>query len=142
MRASVLVIMSVPSCVAVGRNALSPARPTPTFAVPTRHGERPRPLVEGEISGVRDGTLVTVHIRTPEGREARTVTRRSSGPWIAVVTEASGRDYIVTAEAGGYVSQPTSYTIHISGETAYVVRDGEVTEEEAVNLDFHFVPRD
>ena len=57
------------------------------------------------------------------------------------MTEASGRDYIVTAEADGYMSQPTSYTIHISGETAYVVRDGEVTEEEAVNLDFHFAPR-
>jgi len=58
------------------------------------------------------------------------------------VTEASGLDYIVTAEAEGYISQPISYTIHISGDTAYVVRDGQVTDEEAVHLDFLFVPKD
>jgi hypothetical protein len=58
------------------------------------------------------------------------------------VTEASGLDYIVTAEAEGYISQPISYTIHISGDTAYVVREGQVTNEEAVHLDFHFIPKD
>jgi len=58
------------------------------------------------------------------------------------VTEAGGLDYIVTTEVEGYISQPISYTIHISGETAYVVRNGRVTNEEAVHLDFHFVPKD
>jgi len=46
------------------------------------------------------------------------------------------------AEAEGYMSQPIGYTIHISGDTAYVVRNGQVTDEEAIHLDFHFVPKD
>jgi len=58
------------------------------------------------------------------------------------VHKAGGFDYIVTAEAEGYISQPISYTIHINGDTAYVVRDGQVTDEEAVHLDFHFVLKD
>ena len=63
-------------------------------------------------------------------------------PWQAIVHKAGGFDYIVTAEAGGYISQPISYTIHTNGDIAYVVRDGQVTDEEAVHLDFHFVPKD
>ena len=60
----------------------------------------------------------------------------------AIVHKAGGFDYIVTAEAEGYISQPISYTIHISDDTVYVVRDGQVTDEEAIHLDFHFVPKD
>ncbi|MCL6543513.1 MAG: hypothetical protein K6T87_23485 [Roseiflexus sp.] len=51
-------------------------------------------------------------------------------------------NYVVTAEAEGYVSKPISYTIHISGDTAYLVRNGQVTNEEAIHLDFHFMPKD
>ena len=115
--------------------------PTPTPEIPKKQPEPSRPRVGGGISGLPDGTIVTIHIRTLKGREAYTVGGPSPGPWEAVVTEASGLDYVVTAEAKGYVSQPISYTIHISGDTAYVVRDGQVTNEEAIHLDFHFVPK-
>jgi len=117
-------------------------RPIVTPEIPQKQPEPSRPLVKGEILGLPDGTIVTIHIRTPKGREAYTVGGPSPGPWEAVVTEASGLDYIVTAEAEGYISEPVSYTIHISGDTAYVVRDGQVTDEEAIHLDFHFVPKD
>ena len=126
----------------IGCTTLSSSQPTITSVIPTKQPEPSRPLVEGEISGVPDGTLVTMHVRTPEDREAHTVKGPFPGSWEAVVTEASGLDYIVTAEAEGYVSQPISYTIHISGDTAYVVCDGKVTDEEAVHLDFDFEPRD
>lgn len=116
--------------------------PTVTSEIPRKQPEPSRPLVRGEISGLPDGTLVVIHIRTLQGREAYTIGGPSPGPWEAVVTEASGLDYIVTAEAEGYISQPISYTIHISGDTAYVVREGQVTNEEAVHLDFHFIPKD
>lgn len=116
--------------------------PTVTPEIPPKQPEPSRPLVRGEILGLPDGTTVTIHIRTPKGREAYTVGGPSPGPWEAVVTEASGLDYIVTAEAEEYISQPISYTIHISGDTAYVVRDSQVTDEEAVHLDFYFVPKD
>lgn len=116
--------------------------PTVTSEIPRKQPEPSRPLIRGEISGLPDSTLVTIHIRTLQGREAYTIGGPSPGPWEAVVTEASGLDYIVAAEVEGYISQPISYTIHISGDTAYVVRNGQVTDEEAVHLDFHFVPKD
>lgn len=116
--------------------------PTVIPEIPPKQPEPSRPLVRGGISGLPDSTTVTIHIRTPKGREAFTVGGKSPGLWEAVVTEASGLEYIVTAEAEGYVSQPISYTIHISGDTAYVVRDGQVTNEEAIHLDFHFIPKD
>jgi hypothetical protein len=58
-----------------------------------------------------------------------------------VVTQASGVDYVVTAEAEGYVSQPISYSIRLSGTTAYVV-EGDQIRDEAVHLDFHLDPVD
>lgn len=133
----VTLFLIVVSCTAV-----PPPEPTATAVIPPKQPEPSRPRVGGEVSGVTDGTLVTIHIRTPEGWEARTGKGPFPGPWEAVVTEASGFDYIVTAEAEGYISQPISYTIHISGDTAYIVRDGQVTDEEALHLNFHFVPKD
>lgn len=129
----VTLLLIVMSCTAVPL-----PEPTATSEIPPKQPEPSRPLVRGGILGLPDGTTVTIHIRTPQGREAYTVEGPSPGPWEAVVTEASGLDYIVTAEAEGYISQPISYTIHVSGDTAYVVRDDQVTDEEAIHLDFHF----
>ncbi len=143
MRAFALVIMILLAWIVIGCTtppSLLPPEPTATPIIPPKQPEPSRPRVGGEISGISDGTLVTVHIRTPEGWEAHTIKGPFPGLWESVVTEASGTDYIVTAETGGYISQPISYTIHISDDTAYVVRDGEVTNEEALHLDFHFVP--
>lgn len=136
--AVILLIWIVAGCTV----APSPLLPTELTATPMSFPKQPepsRPRIEGEISGVQSGTLVTIHVRTPSGWEARTVRGPFPGRWESVVTDASGADYIVTAEAEGYVSQPISYTIRLSGDTAYVVRDGQVTNEEAVRLDFHFV---
>ncbi len=145
MRAYALAMMVLLAWIVIGCATppplLSP-EPTATPIIPPKQPEPSRPRVKGEISGVPDGTLVTIHVRTPEGWETRTVKGSFPGLWESVVTEASGIDYIITAEAEGYISQPTSYTIRISGDTAYVVRDGQVTNEEAVHLDFHFVPKD
>jgi hypothetical protein len=66
---------------------------------------------------------------------------KSGHPWQITVNKAEGLNYVITAEAGGYVSQPVSYTIHISADTAYIVRNGQVTDDEAIHLDFHFVPK-
>ncbi len=114
--------------------------PTTTSEAPPKQPEPSRPLIKGGISGLPDGTAVTIQICTPGGRGAYTVEGPSPGPWEAVVTDASGLDYVVTAETRGYASQPVSYTIRLSGDIAYVMRDGQVTDEEAVHLDFHFVP--
>jgi hypothetical protein len=117
-----------------------PSSPTATPTIVPKQPEPGRPLVEGEISGVLDNTLVTIHVRTPEGWESLWGTRQGNGLWEAVVTDASGLDYEITAEAEGFVSNQSSYTIHLEGMAAYVVEDGQITSKEAVHLDFHFEP--
>lgn len=114
--------------------------PTATPTSPLKQPEPQRPLIGGQISGILNGALVTIRVHTPSGWEARTITRLGSGAWESVVTEASGVDYVVIAEAESYASNPISYTIHLSGTAAYVVREGQVTTQEASNLDFQFVP--
>lgn len=137
---STLVVTAVVGCTAT--STITPTSVTPTV-VPTttlRQPEPQRPLIGGQFSGFVDDTLVIIHVRTLSGWDALWGTRRGNGPWMSVVTEASGVDYVVTAEAEGYVSNPPSYTIHLSGTTAYVVEGGQVTAEEALHLDFHFEP--
>lgn len=111
---------------------------TPT-RIRTKQPEPGRPLVQGQIAGVADDVLVTIHVHTPSRWEAGTFTRLGNGPWQAVMTD-SDADYIVTAEAEGYVSTPVSYTIHLSGMVAYMVEGGQITTNEALHLDFHFEP--
>jgi hypothetical protein len=108
---------------------------------PTADGKQPepqRPLIGGQFSGLAAGTLVTIHVCTPSGHETLWGTRRGSGPWESIVTDVDGVDYVVTAEAEGYLVSPPSYTIHLSGTVAYVVEGGQVTTEEALDLDFDF----
>jgi len=109
---------------------------------PTRRPIPDRPLIAGQILGVPNDEVVTIRVRALAGHEVLWMTQLGSGSWKVVITEAGGVDYIVTAEAKNYVSQPVSYTVHISGDTAYVMRNGQVTGEEAIHLDFHFVPKE
>jgi len=115
--------------------------PTVTASIPPKQPEPARPRIAGQFSGLESDELVTLSIQTPSGQRAVSGTRRGNTSWESVVTAASGVDYIVTAAVEGYVSQPISYAIHLSGDTAYVVREGQVTNEEAVHLDFQFVSK-
>lgn len=143
MSARVLVIMLLLTWIAVGCVVVTPSpspQPTATPTIPPKQPEPSRPRIAGRFLGLPDNVLVTFYVRTPTGRKAVWGTRPDGGLWEAIVAVGEG-DYVVTAEAEGYVSQPVSYTIHISGDTAYVVRDGQVTDEEATHLDFHFIPK-
>ncbi len=116
---------------------------TVSCSVPARRQPIPdRPVIGGQISDVSDDAIVNIRVLTLAGEWVLRGTRMGSGPWRFVGMHAGSADYVVTAEAEGYVSQPISYTIHISGDTAYMVRNGQVTKEEAVHLDFRFVPKD
>jgi len=66
------------------------------------------------------------------------VNREGSGKWETVVTDGSGVDYIVTAEALDFISTPISYSIHLEDIKVYLLENGVITDKEAVNLDFHF----
>jgi len=133
-----LIIVTLSSCNILP--VVTPTTPTPTQGF-RKQPEPQRPLVSGEISEVSESTLVSFHIRTLAGREALTGTMMGNGTWQAVVTDASGLDYIITAEAEGYVSAPISYTIHLEGLSAYLVENEQVTDQEASHLDFHFEPK-
>jgi hypothetical protein len=133
LAAATLLVVTLVSCAVVPT-----ATPTPT--IPPKQPEPGRPRVEGQISGISANTLVTVHIHTSSGQETGYVTQQGNGPWEAIVRDVAGLDYIMTAEAKGYTSKPVSYTIHLSGTTAYLVEDGQITAKEALNLDFHFAP--
>ncbi len=133
----VILSLILGSCAGIPR-----AAPTLTPEVPSKQPEPSLPRIAGQFSGLPADTLVTISVRTPQGWTSVQGTRRGSTSWESVVTDASGVDYIVSAEADGYISQPTSYTIHLSGDTAYMVHDGQETDQEAIHLDFHFVPKD
>lgn len=129
----VLAVALLTSC------TTAPAPPEMLRTPFVKEGEPIRPLIQGEISGVGEDTLVTIYRRTPGGRRVGYSTRRGNGSWKATLTLDSGADYVVTAEAPAYVPQPISYTIYLSEEAAYLVLDGEL-HGRAVGLDFHFVP--
>jgi hypothetical protein len=135
------VIVIVLLTIAITGCGITPTKtPNPTATNLPKQPEPSRPRILGEISGVLGDTLITIHVQTPKGWEARSITRQGDGIWESIVTDASGIDYIVTAEANGYASVPISYTIHLEGMTAYMAEDGQITTKEAVHLDFHFDP--
>lgn len=113
-----------------------------SFAVPTKQPIPARPSIGGAISGLPDNVTVTIRVRTLGGQEVLRGKQLGTGSWKVAITKAGGVDYAVTAEAEKYISQPASYVIHISDDTAYLVRDGQVSNEEAIHLDFHFVEKD
>jgi hypothetical protein len=133
-----LIAVSLAGCGFLRDITAPTSTPTQEFH---RRSEPQRPLVYGDVTGVPTDTLVTIHIKNPAGRESGALTMRGSGIWQAVVTDASGLDYNITAEADGYGSDPISYTIHLEGQMAYLVENGRVTDREAVDLDFDFKPR-
>jgi len=107
----------------------------------------PSAPVKGLILGLKSkDDLVTFHTYdTYTGKEKSWGTHQGNGPWESWISSAgevarSGY-YTITAEAEGYTVQPESYIIRIIGDydTAYVVSDNE-TGEEALHLDFHFIP--
>jgi hypothetical protein len=109
---------------------------------PTAFGKQPepwQPLVQGEITGLPDNVLATIYVHLPSGQLTQWGHRRN-GPWESVVTASGGAQKIITAEAEGYVSDPISYTVYSSDTVAYVVEGGQITDEEALHLDFHFEP--
>ena len=137
---ALMSLLMVTGCVVTPRPT-----PTPTLTQPSPVQKQPepsRPLVAGRISGLPGDTLFTVQPHALNGRRAGYLTQRGNGYYSIVVTSASGVDYIITAEAEGYVSTPISYTLHLDGLNAHVVEDGQVTVIEALNLDFKFTPVD
>lgn len=139
MRVSVLLLITLLGMITVSCTVIPTPISTATPSIPTRQPIPGQPLVKGQLSGLPVNVLGMIYVRLPSGQVVLWG-ERGNGAWEFVVTEANGANKVVTAEAKGYISQPISYTIHVSGTTAYLVEDGQITDKEAVNLDFHFDP--
>lgn len=136
--ATMLLAAITGGCAAISTATPTPM-PTPPLTTPQKQPEPQHPLVQGEITGLPDDVLATIYVRLPSGRVILWG-ERGNGHWEFVVTASGEVDRVVTAEAEGFISSPISYTIRLSGTTAYVVEEGQVTTREAVHLDFHFEP--
>jgi hypothetical protein len=133
----IIIILMITGC-SVRPSPAPTYKPLSTF--PSKQPEPQRPIIEGRISGLPNNTLLTIHVKTLIGKEAIYLTQAVNSHWEIVITSASGVDYIITAEAAGYTSTPQNYTIHLSDTTVYIVDEGQITENEAINLDFLFTP--
>ncbi len=111
------------------------------MAVPPSLPEPASPSVGGSISGLLNDDRAVVRAYSREDMEDGASTEVGNGPWELVVTSNSigTKYYTVTAEAEGYRTQPSHYTIAADCQSAYVVRDDEI-EEDAIDLDFRFIP--
>ncbi|MFN2302453.1 MAG: hypothetical protein ACK2TV_01855 [Anaerolineales bacterium] len=110
----------------------NPTETAPFIKQPEPH----EPLVQGTITGLAADELFTLLIL---GVGSERGTGHGNGPWEAVISNArDGERYIVTVEVSGYISTPESYTIIVKEKIAYLVKNEQITSEEAKNLDFHF----
>ena len=137
MRVSILLMIMLLGMITVSCTVIPAPISTATPSIPTRQPIPGQPLVKGQLSGLPNNILATIYVRSPSGQVVLWG-ERGNGAWEFVVTEADGANKIISAEAKGYVSQPISYTINVSGTTAYLVEGGQITDKEAMNLDFHF----
>jgi hypothetical protein len=92
------------------------------------------------LSGLADDTLAKLQVYKEHGGRTHWGTHPGNGSWEIVLYEKPGVNYIVTVAADGYTTNPISYTVQISGTKVYVVEEGQVTSEEAMHLDFQFIP--
>lgn len=114
-----------------------------SLSAPYKQPAPTKPLVSGLISGLLSpDDLVMIHIYKETGREKGFLTGKGISSWEATITDPGESEYYtITAEAEGYKAQPESYMIRIKGDTAYVVSNNE-TGEEALHLDFQFIPEE
>lgn len=96
------------------------------------------PIFGGTIYGVPDDILVTKNILEVDTNwRVNHSEQFGSGPWQTVVT-AKCFPCVVTAEADGYISHPTSYTVNVVDGIAYIFNDGHLEGMGAVFLNFYF----
>jgi hypothetical protein len=111
---------------------------SPSQKAPDKQPEPQTPLVQGTISGIAEDDVVYFEFVTLSGQEASRGSRMGNGDWMSVITPASDRDLLVSAQVEGYEVTPAQYQIQAIGDKAFVVEDGQVTDREALDLDFHF----
>lgn len=133
------IVLFTLSMIGCRNTVINNSNEEPTETIPFRKQPEPRePLIQGSFSGLADEELITLQIQGVGGQSGK---RHGNGLWESVISNArEGERYVITAEVPGYQSSPAHYTVVISGRKAYMVKDGQVTSEEATKLEFQFTP--
>jgi len=134
-----LLATSVAGC-GISPTTIPSITPTATYTISTKAPEPTGSMIGGEISGVLDDTIVYIRVYLPDGWQRSWGTRSGNGPWQGDVAGTSGLDCTVTAEAEGFICTPASYSVRSVDLSAYLVEDGQLTNIEALHLDFHCEP--
>jgi hypothetical protein len=111
---------------------------SPSQKAPDKQPEPQSPLAQGTISGIADDEIVHFLFTTPSGQEIGWGSRQGNGDWHWVCGTDSEENLVVSAWVEGYEVTPAQYQIQVVGDKAFVVEDGQVTDREALDLDFHF----
>ena len=125
--------------VPAGEGAELPPSPPPQVAPPRC------PSLNGQITGVAEDMEVIIQVRRLSGElRFQYPSRVGNGYWGVVGGQVpvpeDVQEYVVTAEAASYVSEPPRYTIRVQGCTLTVLETWQVTTADPRHLDFHFRP--
>lgn len=112
--------------------------PTATNVNATKQPILPGIPIKGQLSGLSADVKATISIYLLSTSNQPTVwARRGNGDWELTVSP-NYQTYQVIAEAEGYVVTPISYMIQLDNMKAFIVENGQVTDKEAIHLDFSF----
>ena len=106
---------------------------------PTTFEKQPEPSepqLSISASGVTKDALVMVRIYTLDGRQIQWGTFLGRDTGVFVITDVNGLDYVITAEADGFVSKPKSYTIHLDKGTISLMENDEAIAKDISHLNF------
>ncbi len=133
------IVLFTLSTIGCTNTVINNSNEEPTETVPFQKQPEPQePLIQGQFSGLTGDELIRFYIKGLGGQRG---TWRGNGPWESVISNArEGERYVITVEVPGYQSSPANYTVVISRRNAYMVKDGQVTSDQATKLDFQFIP--
>jgi hypothetical protein len=138
----VILTVSISSCDGITTDTPIGTPKAATLQPEPHRPEPQEPQIVVSFSGLNDDTLAKIFFRTLSGDEPLRGSHPGNGEMDVILPEKLGAKYIVAAEAEGYVSNPISYTIQISGTLVYMVEDNQIAPNEVLELEFQFEPID
>ena len=136
----IILMISLISCDRNTNRNLTATPEAPTQQSEPHRLEPQEPHIFVSFSGLDETAIGYVYFRTLSGHTPVWGSRPGNGEKRVVLPERQGVIYVVTAEAEGYVSDPISYTIQLSGTRFYLVENGQITSNAVSKLDFQFKP--
>jgi hypothetical protein len=136
----IILLITLANCAGIKTDTHITTPEAPTQQSEPLRPEPREPHIIVTFYGLDESALGRLFFHTLSGDTPLTGSHTGNGEMRVVLLERQGVIYIESAEAEGFVSHPISYTIQLSGEAFYLVENGQITTNEASNLDFQFTP--